>query len=280
MFELVSNETRVAILRALAEAFRESPTDPVVAYSDLRERVGVRDKGNFNYHLDRLGDLVSRESEGYVVSSVGLAVVSAVASGSLDPEWTWGPTDVPGECSFCGDSLELRYENGHLLLTCGVDDHALLFPVSPTLLDGDADATRDVLERVAVTVYQQTLQLGHGVCPECQGAVTPEIAPEPKSDQDGYYFHGDCRDCGFQYGFPVGAAALSNPEVIAFYSEAGVDVRTTPFWTLEWCHAGHETIVSEEPLRARVDVRRGSETLSLTLDSAAGVVSTERSVAD
>jgi len=125
--------------------------------------------------------------EGYAVSSVGLEVVSALASGSLDPDWTWGPVDAPGSCFFCGDSLALRYENGHLRLTCGVDDHALLFPVAPRLLDTDSDARGDVVERVAVSSYRQRLQLHHGICPECQGAVTPAIAPEPKPDQGGYY---------------------------------------------------------------------------------------------
>ncbi|QPV63384.1 hypothetical protein I7X12_01750 [Halosimplex litoreum] len=272
-FELASNDTRMAILHELAEAFRESPIDPFVAYSDLREGVGVRDKGNFNYHLDRLGDLVTEGSDGYAVSSVGLTVVSAVASGSLDPDWTWGPADVPGECSFCGDALALRYENGHLLLTCGVDDHALLFPVSPSLLDGhEGDA---LLERVAVVLTHQAEGIRRGVCPECEGDLTPGIVPEPKPEQDGYFFHGDCRGCGFQHGFPVGAAALSHPEVVAAYATEGIDLRATPFWTLEWCRVGAETVVAEDPLRVRVDVRLPEEMLIVTLDGDADVVSVE-----
>lgn len=273
-FELASNDTRMAILSELAEAFRASPVDPFVAYSDLRERVGVRDKGNFNYHLDRLGDLVTEGSEGYAISSVGLAVVSAVASGSLDPEWTWGPVDVPGECFFCGDGLALRYENGHLLLTCGVDDHALLFPVSPSLLDGHEGEA--LLERVAVVLSQQAERVRRGICPECEGDLTPAIAPEPKPDQDDYFFHGDCHRCGFQHGFPVGAAALSHPEVVAAFAAEGTDLRATPFWTLEWCRVGAETVVGENPLRVRVDARLSDGTLSVTMNGDGAVVSTTR----
>ncbi|WP_436909836.1 DUF7351 domain-containing protein [Halosimplex marinum] len=273
-FELVSNDTRLAILRALAEAFRESPIEPFVAYSDLRDRVGVRDKGNFNYHLDRLEDLVTEGSEGYAVTSVGLAVVSAVASGRLDPGWTWGPREVPGACSFCGDALVLRYENGHLLLTCGVDDHALLFPVSPSLLDGhEGDA---LVERVAVALSQQAERIRRGICPECEGDLTPGVVPEPKPEQDGHFFHGDCRRCGFQHGFPVGAAALSQPAVLAAFDARDVDLRATPFWTLAWCRVGAETVVGEDPLRVRVDARLPDETLAVTLDGDAAVVSTER----
>jgi DNA-binding transcriptional ArsR family regulator len=52
VLDSVSNTTRVEILRALADAHSDSPNDPWLAYSELQEAVGVRDNGNFNYHLD------------------------------------------------------------------------------------------------------------------------------------------------------------------------------------------------------------------------------------
>lgn len=278
-FELVSHPIRVEILRALADAFADDPTDPFLEYSELRTEVGMRDKGNFNYHLDRLEALVLNGPDGYAITNVGLQVVSALTSGSFDSEWTWGPVDVPGRCFFCEHPLSLRYEDGNLMLTCGTDAHTLVFPVSPSLLDGDSDATADVLDRVAVSLYRQSVQLRHGICPECQGTVTPELAPEPKPDQGGYYFHGDCQRCGFQHGFPVGMAAISHPEVVAAYDAVGIDVRTTPFWTLEWCRVGAETVVSADPLRLRVEAEVDDETLSLTLDRDGTVVETERSAA-
>jgi len=276
-FELVSHSTRVDILGALADAFAADPTDPFLEYSELRSEVGMGDKGNFNYHLDRLEDLVSNTPEGYAITNVGLQVVSVLTSGSFDTEWTWGPVEVPGDCFFCADSLALSYEDGNLVLTCGTDAHTLVFPVSPSLLDGDSDASTDVLDRVAVSLYRQSVQLRHGICPECQGTVTPELAPEPKPDQGGYYFHGDCKRCGFQHGFPVGVAAISHPTVVACYDAAGIDLRRTPFWTLEWCHVGAETVVSEDPLRLSVEATVSDEQLSITLDRDATVVETERS---
>jgi len=273
-FELVSDETRVAILRTLADAFREDPTDPTLDYSDLRERVGVRDKGNFNYHLDRLNDLLLDGVDGYAVSSVGLTVVSALAAGSFDTDWTWGPTDVPGECFFCGDGLALRYEHGHLLLTCGRDDHTLLFPAAPSLFDGHSDAA--AVERVAFILSQQAAAVERGICPECQGDVMPSIVPEPDPAHGGYFFHGDCQRCGFQHGFPAGAAALSHPDVVAALAAKGSDPRTTPFWTFEWCHVGRDAVVSDDPLRVALEAELTAETLSITLDDEATVVSVER----
>jgi DNA-binding transcriptional ArsR family regulator len=271
-FDRVNNPLRLAILRALARAFSESPIEPHMRYSDLREAVGARDKGNFNYHLDRLDGLVTKTPEGYAITDVGLTVVSTVASRSLDPDWEWGPRDVPGECFFCGDSLTLRHEDGHLLLTCGSDDHGLVFSAPPSLVDDHPDD--ELLERVALVLYQQATQVKHGVCPECRGDVTPEIVPEPRPGGD-YFFRGDCHNCGFQHGFPVGAAALSHPDVIAAVAEDGEGVRTTPFWTLPWCHVGHEAVVSEDPFRARVDVRRGGDPLTVTLDRSGTVVSVD-----
>jgi hypothetical protein len=273
-FDLASNPLRLAILRALARAFSESPIDPCLRYSDLREEVGARDKGNFNYHLDRLDGLVTKTSEGYAITDVGLTVVSTVASGSLDPGREWGPHEVPGECFFCGDSLTLRHEDGHLLLTCGTGDHGLVFSVPPSLVGDHPDD--EVLERVALVLYQQVTAVKQGICPECRGPVTPEIIPELRPGGD-YFFRGDCHNCGFQHGFPVGAVVLSHPDVIAALAGDGVDVRTTPFWTLPWCHVGHEAVVSEDPFRVRVAVTREAETLAVTLDRLGAVVSVDRS---
>ncbi|MFC7139462.1 hypothetical protein ACFQMA_06365 [Halosimplex aquaticum] len=71
-FTLLSNETRVRILAALADADEET-----VRFSDLRTRVDVTDSGQFNYHLDRLrGDLVAKTDDGYALTESGRAVAS------------------------------------------------------------------------------------------------------------------------------------------------------------------------------------------------------------
>ena len=273
VFDLVSNSTRVEILRAVASAYADAPTDPWLEYNKLREAVGVRDNGNFNYHLDQLGDLVVKRSDGYRLSRVGMTIVSAASSGAFDSEWTWGPVDAPGDCLFCDDSVQLRYEDGFLQLACGTVDHSISLSVPPSLLDSHPDG--DVFERIALLEHQWIELTRQGICSECKGRVDGEIefggAPP-----DHYHYHGHCHRCGFQHGIPVGVFLTGHPAVRNFYDERGVDVRTTPFWTLDFCAPGSETVVSEDPLRLRVDVRRAGETLSLTLDRDGSVVSTER----
>jgi len=68
-FDLLSDETRVRILVALADA------SAGLRFSELRTRAGVRDAGRFNYHLEKLrGRLVEKSGEEYVLTAAGADV--------------------------------------------------------------------------------------------------------------------------------------------------------------------------------------------------------------
>ena len=101
---VLSDETRVAILRTLAEA------DEPLPFSRLRERAGVRDSGRFNYHLRKLCEYFVRETDGgYELGHAGSRVVAAtvVADGSAAgrdvPDET-AAVDDTDECPVCGES--------------------------------------------------------------------------------------------------------------------------------------------------------------------------------
>ncbi|WP_435347759.1 DUF7351 domain-containing protein [Haloarchaeobius sp. HRN-SO-5] len=276
VFDTVSNSTRVDILHALARAYGETPTDPYLEYTDLRKAVGVRDNGNFNYHLDQLGDLVVKRDDGYTLSRVGMEVVSAVSSGVFDADWTWGPVDAPGDCLFCDDAVQLHYEDGVLWLSCGMDEHTVGLSVPPSLLESHPEDV--VVERIAFLENRWGALTRQGICSECRGYVEGEIefgGVQP----DHYHYHGRCRRCGFRHGIPVGLYLLSHPAVTTFYYDHGVDVRSTPFWTVDGCTPGAETVLSTDPLRLRVEFTQDGDTLSLTLDRDGSVVSTDRSSA-
>ncbi|SFS07086.1 hypothetical protein SAMN05216559_3150 [Halomicrobium zhouii] len=273
VFDLVSDSTRMGILRALADAYSEEPTDPWLEYTELQEAVGIRDNGNFNYHLEQLGDLVVKEPTGYMISRIGMGVVSAVSSGALDPERTWGPIDAPGACYHCEDSLQLHYEDGILRLTCGRDEHAIPLSVPPSLLESHPED--ELIERIAFLENRWGALLRQNICSECHGRVDGEIELGGARSEH-YHYHGHCHRCGFQHGIPVGMYLVSHPAVTSFFYERGVDVRTVPFWTLEFCKPHSETVLCTDPLRLRVDVTRENETLSITLDRAGTVTATER----
>ena len=72
---LLSDERRVAIVRELAAAGAVPGSPVTISFSELLERVGIRDSGQFNYHLGRLrGRFVDRTDEGYRLTPTGAAL--------------------------------------------------------------------------------------------------------------------------------------------------------------------------------------------------------------
>lgn len=91
---VLGDETRIRILRALADA-----ADPLT-FTELREAVGVRDTGKFNYHLTKLCEFFVRETaDGYELGHAGSRVVAAT-EGVGHGE----PTASFEECPVCGES--------------------------------------------------------------------------------------------------------------------------------------------------------------------------------
>lgn len=274
IFDSLTNSTRIEILQALANAYTDAPNDPWVEYNELRDAVGIRDNGNFNYHLKQLDDFIVKRAVGYRLSRVGMELISTVTSGVFSSEWTWGPIDAPGDCLFCDDSVELYYEEGMLFLTCGNDKHSMGLSVSPSLLD--SHPKEDVIERIAFMENQWGALTRRGICSECQGYVSGRIefgGIQP----DHYLYHGHCHHCGFQHGIPLGLFLISHPTVSNFYYEQGIDTRSTPFWTLDFCTPGNETAVSTDPLRLQGEITHGGETLSLTVSGDGSIISSNRS---
>lgn len=262
IFDSLTNPTRVDILQALASAHTESPTDPWVEYSELQDRVGIRDNGNFNYHLRELDGFIEKGTAGYTLTRAGLDIMAAVQSGRFEDDWTWGPVDAPGACLFCEESVELRYEDGVLWLTCGTDDHAMGLSASPALLVSQPDGA--VIDTIAFLGNQWGATTRRGICSDCQGCVEGQI--EYGGHQpDHYHYHATCHHCGAQHALPLGLYLVSHPVVWQFYERHGVDIRTTPFWTMDFAAAGAATILSEEPLRLRMEIIHEGNTLRLDI---------------
>jgi hypothetical protein len=117
---VLADETRLAILRALADA------DEPLPFSRLRERAGVSDSGRFSYHLRQLCEYFVRETtEGYELGHAGARVIDATSAAggrtadgaATDPASSvTGPAaDAPvEECPVCGESDCGRLIHVHL----------------------------------------------------------------------------------------------------------------------------------------------------------------------
>ncbi len=99
--DALTHETRVAILRTLAD------TDRPLPFSDLRTRVGVEDPGRFNYHLNELQEHFLRTTgDGYELNYRGERVL--VAAGGVDT------VEDDDACPVCGDEDCDRLIHVHL----------------------------------------------------------------------------------------------------------------------------------------------------------------------
>ncbi|WP_436908077.1 ArsR/SmtB family transcription factor [Halosimplex marinum] len=105
-FELLGDETRLAILRTLADA------DEPLTFTRLRERCGVTDSGRFSYHLRRLCEYFVRETaDGYELGPAGSRVIAVTGEAgdvagdhSADAGGSEADAAATDECPVCGES--------------------------------------------------------------------------------------------------------------------------------------------------------------------------------
>ena len=119
-FELLGNETRLAILLALWDAYEPfAADDDALSFSELFERVDYDTSGNFSYHVEKLeGHFVESTDDGYRLRQAGHKIVRAVIAGAGITDTTLEPTEIDFGCTLCGESLAITYENEHLYTVC------------------------------------------------------------------------------------------------------------------------------------------------------------------
>jgi DNA-binding transcriptional ArsR family regulator len=259
---LIADETRAAILRELAAYLHEEGEPPT--FSTLRERVGVADSGQFNYHLDQLQDtLVRTDGEGYVLTPFGMRVVGLLFAGVLSGG-QGGPVHYPPDCRVCGADQTTEHLGGVIEVSCE-EGHTETHFVPPAAL-----SSRDLIQAtdLARHLSRQAISLAvDGTCPICGDRVDTRLL----HGEDGPEVRSDCETCPAQVVAVPADIVLDHPRVQGFLWDQGVDVRERP-WTLEWCRPGNATAVSSDPIKVSVDVTAAGETLTVTLDESASIV--------
>jgi DNA-binding transcriptional ArsR family regulator len=275
-FDALGEDTRVGIVRALIEHRREDPENPALSFSDLRRRVGARDSGGFNYHLDKLrGQFVEQTDDGYRLTYAGVEMATAILSGSFGTDLSLGPTELPDPCPLCDSAIAASYEGGYVEVSCA-DDHTLFrrgFP--PGAAEG-----RSMTELLSLATFQMYAELSlsvRGTCPACYGPMHTELSEETYSDDvERYGYVATCERCGQMHTATVGGAIVQHPAVVAFYWAHGEDIRELAPWNLGFM-GGEDAVAvdSTDPLRVAVRVTLDDETLTVTLDGAARVVAVD-----
>jgi hypothetical protein len=272
-FSIIGNETRLSILEALWAADSRP-----VRFSRLHERVGIRDSAQFNYHLDKLtGQFVVRTEEGYDLRNAGERVVQAVLAGSFNEHPQLEPFTIDSPCTRCNAPLRVHYEDEQLTIecpSCGRGHGTYTFPPG-----GLHDRSHEEI----LTAFEQSVRHLHclaadGVCPACSGRMRTTITHDGECCL-GVGLRADhvCEQCNHSLCSAVGLSLLDHSAVVAFHSDHGIDLSSTPYWHLEWCVSDDRTtVLSEDPWRLRVEIELDDETLSVVLDGDLTVLETER----
>lgn len=278
-FELLAHETRVRIL----EALKRVDGGPI-AFAELRREVGVRDPGQFNYHLGKLTPRFVRNGEdGYELTGAGGQVVGAVLSGGYTKSLDADPIPMDAACMECDGQMEIRLTEDRVRVTCQeCESDYTNIDVPPGVLDGwPREEVPAVVDRWLKQLTQGT---EYGFCRNCDGhlertvyAASDDDAPAWVREEDLDAIVGfECHRCGANWHSIVEVTILTHPAVAAFHYEHGVDLRTTPYWDLDWLDPSLATVASEDPLRIEVPIALDDETRVFVFDADLDVVDERR----
>ncbi|WP_232703465.1 ArsR/SmtB family transcription factor [Halobacterium wangiae] len=272
-FGMLADPVRVEILATLWQL--ESATVP---YSELRDAVGLRDSGRFNYHLTKLTDhFVEKADDGYRLRPSGMVVLNAIYAGSYVDAPVRGGLDVGGECPTCGSALVGEYDAGMFRVSCGdCEDQLFMLSFPPrgvTRRDDD-----ELLDAVSIYTRAHTRRSNSGLCPFCGGAMAMSLVLDADSDLPlSTLVYSDCANCGTENRSSVGFSVLEHPAVAGFLHEQGVAPDAPP-WGFDWCLSDDAvTVASRDPPRVHLDVAvdGSEETLRVTVGDDGRVAETE-----
>jgi DNA-binding transcriptional ArsR family regulator len=300
-FALLGNETRVALLRTLGEA-----GEPL-SFSELHDRIDVRDSGQFNYHLEKLvGHFVRKTEDGYTLSRMGRRVVESVLSGAVTETPDLERTVVDESCEYCGAPVEVTWKGGSIRLFCTecsgrygrafgderrgtVVDEGYLgrLPLPPA---GVRDRSpTEVLQAAWVTGTLEVYSLAAGICPRCSATVEREVdICEDHDASDGLCDSCEsvyavrvgfrCSNCIYESGGGVGVGLLANTALLDFVTDHGLNpidpdsIRAVNSVTQDY----DVEVRSTEPLRVGLTYTIGEDSVSLTVDEELNVLESTR----
>lgn len=275
LFSLLSNEIRVAIVRAAHEV-----PGPAPSFSELFDRVDLADTGNFNYHLNRLTGRFLRkvptdDGTGYELTHAGRQVVGALYAGTYTADATIEPFSVGWDCQLCGGEMLLSYSEETAHFRCEDCDGGASFTFPPgTLEEYDRD---DLPAAFAAWWHQEMTRVTDGFCPICGGRVDGTLLSLPEGPPDVLepspsYAGFDCRRCGERTQLSASTLATMHPIVEGFLAEHGFDV-TARHGSQIWgeLDVWHAEVRSTEPMQLTYHFGHDNDHVLVDIDADASV---------
>ncbi|MFQ3294969.1 MAG: hypothetical protein ACI8VE_002050 [Natrialbaceae archaeon] len=284
-FQLLGDETRVAIVSTLTERRRDAPENPTLSFSELRHQVGAADSGRFNYHLNKLkGRFVEQTENGYTLTYPGEQMAAAIVSGAYSTGVRFDPLELGHDCPFCAAPVTAKFEDGYVFVACENDHQLFSNGIPPGAAEGRSMET--VLSIAVRKTFGAILLATDGVCPSCYGTMSvnlreldmgeiwdEEVLSETLEEETLWQFVATCEGCGEQFNTPAGGIVLMHPAVVSFFWEHELDLTEEYPWLFEFIGDPRTTaLVSEAPFRLRVDVELDGDHCRLTIDGEGQVV--------
>ncbi|MDY6764674.1 MAG: hypothetical protein SV377_03155, partial [Halobacteria archaeon] len=256
------------------------PADSI-EFSELMERVGAEDSGNFNYHLNKLtGRFIRQTDEGYSLRGAGSAVIRAMIKGTITDDVSLDTTPVDAKCPYCGSTVVIEYNN----------DRNVLFTRCSS-----CEPPVALLNRTAEEVFLAgTLWIEHhhmlrmkGVCPECTGATTSTLKLCEDHTAEGNQV---CENCGSNNRIQIlhvcSVCKLSSrlsawihifthPTVQSFYFDHGFGSFGPDYFKIWPKTIENQELVSEDPVEIEVAVNIDGDRLNVLLNEAGDVISVD-----
>lgn len=303
-FTVLGNETRIQILETLGKA------DEPLSFSELRDRVGLHQGSQFNYHLDKLvGHFVRQTDDGYLLRQAGKRVIKAVLSGAVTEDPTLKRTHpAQWSCPYCEAPAEIGYHQERVWMTCpdcagtygesvapgtplGPADHGFIghARLPPAALKGRTD--RQVLDTASKWGYFDFLIMASGVCSRCGAVVeySVHVCEEHDAGDDlcdhcdcrhAVQFHTQCSNCIHKEMTPfVLGRLIATTELVVFLTTHGFNpIAPSPFSTFYQVLLNYdEEVLSTDPFEARFTFTADGDTLTLTVDDDFSVVDVTKS---
>lgn len=289
-FSVLGNRTRMNIVRALADAGQPLP------FSDLRERVGVSDSGQFNYHLDQLtGHFLEQRDEGYVLTRAGERVIEAVLSGAVTQAPELGPSLTGDSCQFCGGPVGVTYGEEQVTVYCtactgvygaaiGPENHGHLGTLFLPPAGVKDRSPAELLQAARIWGGLATMAAVSGVWPRCSAPIEDSVdvcEDHDPTDGDCEQCHSryaasvrfECTNCSYEQSGAFGVQLLTHTALLGFLTDHGINpVIPSSHAAIGVVTSYREEIVSAEPFEARFTFSADEDALTVTVDDDFSVV--------
>ena len=284
VFGLLSDETRVDILRTVAVAQNDKHLDgpAQLSFSDIYERVDVDNTSKLSYHLGELtGTFLRKDEPGYSFTHAGEKIVRFVLSANYESPEDFGPIPVEAVCPFCdSQAIQARPNHQMLIAECTECDRPVsAYDIPPAQVRERTD--EQLIESIKRKHSAHYRQVRNGICPECAGPLSTTVMSSEQLPYDWQEFLvlDECPECLRRYNAPMSYSVAYHPASVAFHWDHGIDIAGKALWELhdfaadgKWSTEKRAT----DPDEYVVELRQGDDVLRLFLDSEASVTHTER----